>query len=34
MAFVAYDRPVRAAIIGLGRIYDLNILAYVGSNKD
>ena len=31
MAFVAYDRPVRAAIIGLGRIYDLNILAYVGN---
>src|SRR5215475_9685266 len=29
MAFVPYDRPVRAAIIGLGRIYDLNILAYV-----
>jgi predicted dehydrogenase len=31
MAFVPYDRPVRAAIIGLGRIYDLNILAYVGN---
>jgi predicted dehydrogenase len=28
VSFVPYDRPVRAAIIGLGRIYDLNILAY------
>lgn len=29
MTFVPYDRPVRAAIIGLGRIYDLNVLAYM-----
>src|SRR5580698_3519950 len=29
MTFVPYDRPVRAAIVGLGRIYDLNVLAYV-----
>src|SRR5580692_1310121 len=28
MTFVPYDRPVRAAIIGLGRIYDLNVRAY------
>ena len=28
-SFVPYDRPIRVAIIGLGRIYDLNILAYV-----
>lgn len=27
--FVPYDRPVRAAFVGLGRIYDLNKLAYV-----
>jgi predicted dehydrogenase len=29
MSFVPYDRPVRAAFIGLGRIYDLNVRAYV-----
>ena len=29
MTFVPYDRPVRAAIVGLGRIYDLNIRAYL-----
>jgi predicted dehydrogenase len=29
MTFVAYDRPVRAAFIGLGRIYDLNVEAYL-----
>jgi predicted dehydrogenase len=28
MSFTPYDRPVRAAIVGLGRIYDLNVLAY------
>ena len=28
VTFVPYDRPIRAAIIGLGRIYDLNIRAY------
>ncbi len=28
MAFAPYDRPVRAAFIGLGRIYDLNVLGY------
>jgi predicted dehydrogenase len=28
MSFTPYDRPVRAAFIGLGRIYDLNVLAY------
>src|SRR5215510_12686211 len=31
MAFVPYDRPVRAAIIGLGRIYDLNVRGYIGN---
>ena len=28
MSFVPYQRPVRAAFVGLGRIYDLNMLAY------
>jgi predicted dehydrogenase len=28
MSFTPYDRPVRAAIVGLGRIYDLNVRAY------
>ena len=31
MSFVAYDRPVRAAFIGLGRIYDLNVRGYLGN---
>jgi predicted dehydrogenase len=31
LTFVAYDRPVRAAFIGLGRIYDLNVRAYAGN---
>jgi predicted dehydrogenase len=29
MPFTPYDRPVRAAIVGLGRIYDLNVRAYL-----
>ncbi len=29
MSFIPYDRPVRAAFVGLGRIYDLNMRAYV-----
>jgi predicted dehydrogenase len=29
MSFQPYDRPVRAAFIGLGRIYDLNVRAYI-----
>ena len=29
MNFVPYDRPIRAAFIGLGRIYDLNVRAYL-----
>ena len=29
MTFTPYDRPVRAAFVGLGRIYDLNARAYV-----
>ncbi len=28
MSFTPYDRPVRAAFVGLGRIYDLNVRAY------
>lgn len=28
MNFSPYDRPVRAAFVGLGRIYDLNVTAY------
>jgi hypothetical protein len=31
VTFVPYDRPVRAAFIGLGRIYDLNARAYAGN---
>ena len=29
VTFLPYDRPVRAAFVGLGRIYDLNVRAYV-----
>ncbi len=29
MSFAPFDRPVRAAFVGLGRIYDLNARAYV-----
>src|SRR5882724_198137 len=29
MTFTPYTRPVRAAFVGLGRIYDLNVRAYV-----
>ena len=29
MTFDPYHRPVRAAFVGLGRIYDLNMRAYV-----
>ena len=29
MNFEPYERPVRAAFVGLGRIYDLNVRAYV-----
>lgn len=29
MTFRPYDRPVRAAFVGLGRIYDLNMRAYL-----
>ena len=32
VSFTPYDRPVRAAIVGLGRIYDLNVRAYVGND--
>jgi predicted dehydrogenase len=31
VTFVPYDRPVRVAFIGLGRIYDLNVLGYRGN---
>jgi predicted dehydrogenase len=30
LTFVPFGRPVRTAFIGLGRIYDLNVLAYAG----
>jgi predicted dehydrogenase len=30
--FIPFDRPVRVAIVGLGRIYDLNKLAYVAND--
>lgn len=29
MTFTPYDRPVRAAFVGLGRVYDLNVRAYI-----
>lgn len=29
--FVPFERPVRVAIVGLGRIYDLNVRAYAGN---
>jgi predicted dehydrogenase len=29
VSFVPFERPVRAAFVGLGRIYDLNMRAYV-----
>jgi predicted dehydrogenase len=32
LTFVPLDRPVRTAFIGLGRIYDLNVLGYLGSS--
>jgi predicted dehydrogenase len=31
VTFVPYDRPIRAAFIGLGRIYDLNVRGYAGN---
>jgi len=31
MTFMAYERPVRAAFVGLGRIYDLNVRAYLNN---
>jgi predicted dehydrogenase len=31
VTFAPYDRPVRAAFIGLGRIYDLNVRGYLGN---
>jgi predicted dehydrogenase len=31
MRFTPYDRPVRAALVGLGRIYDLNVRAYLAN---
>ena len=31
MSFAPYARPVRAAFVGLGRIYDLNVRAYMGN---
>jgi predicted dehydrogenase len=31
VTFVPYDRPVRAAFVGLGRIYDLNVRGYAGN---
>jgi predicted dehydrogenase len=31
VTFVPYERPVRAAFVGLGRIYDLNVRGYLGN---
>ena len=33
VAFTPIDRPVRTAIIGLGRVFDLNVRAYVDNPK-
>jgi predicted dehydrogenase len=33
MNFTPYERPVRAAFVGLGRIYDLNMRAYVDNRS-
>ena len=30
--FTPFDRPVRAAFLGLGRIYDLNMRGYVDND--
>ncbi len=32
MTFLPYDRPVRTAFVGLGRIYDLNMRGYAGNS--
>lgn len=32
MTFTPYGRPVRAAFVGLGRIYDLNVRAYLDND--
>ena len=32
MSFTPYDRPVRAAFVGLGRIYDLNVRGYLDND--
>lgn len=32
MTFAPYSRPVRAAFVGLGRIYDLNVRVYRGNS--
>jgi predicted dehydrogenase len=32
VSFVPYERPVRVAFIGLGRIYDLNVRGYLGNS--
>jgi predicted dehydrogenase len=31
MSFTPYDRPVRTAFVGLGRVYDLNVRGYLGN---
>jgi len=31
-SFQPFDRPVRAAFVGLGRIYDLNVRAYLDNS--
>jgi predicted dehydrogenase len=32
VTFTPYDRPVRAAFVGLGRIYDLNVRGYLAND--
>jgi predicted dehydrogenase len=31
LPFIPYDRPVRTAFVGLGRIFDLNVRGYLGN---
>ena len=31
-SFAPFDRPIRAAFIGLGRVYDLNVRGYVDND--
>jgi predicted dehydrogenase len=32
LSFTPFDRPIRAAFVGLGRVYDLNVRGYLGND--